>query len=375
MTEDIKTNQKYNPETHLEEIECEVSKATFDKNFEKAIKLVAQNASAPGFRKGKVPKAVLLRNSFEAISDKAINLCIDDCVKSLSELKPRPLEPLNVTSLKQTEGENLSFTLSYLPTPSVEITDISKIAIKKVEPKQTDDAEVEKELANIWYYYSHKKNNETKREDFSIEKVDSDFFTTTDIATDYPGIKSAEELKDMLRTYINQTYERDAAMSWERLVQDEIIKSAKYTKAEGLIDKELNKRLENYKAKFTQIGMNADEYMEKNKLSGDELKKEWAPAAERDVKLEIFLQTYGQEKKIEPTSEDIKANMQQLDPQTRNAYGNDENTLRSLIRYYFINQKAYEDIITIVRKNSGLDKEDATIETEKPQKKKVSKKK
>jgi hypothetical protein len=37
-------------------------------------------------------------------------------------------------------------------------------------------------------------------------------------------------------------------------------------------------------------------------------------------------------------------------------YNNDMGRITALIRYYFINQKSYNDIIDIVRKNSGIEK-------------------
>ncbi len=122
--------------------------------------------------------------------------------------------------------------------------------------------------------------------------------------------------------------------------------------------------------------MNADEYMEKNNLKAEDLKAEWRPQAETDVKFELILQKYGEANKIEPTEEDYAQNLASLDDQTRKMYNNDEERLKGLIRYYYINQRSYIEILDKVKSNSASP-EGKTEAGEKPKKqpKKSEKKK
>lgn len=194
-----------------------------------------------------------------------------------------------------------------------------------------------------------------KKEDYTEKKIDNDFFEKSEIIKDNPALTSFPELKKFITNYINQTYEADANINWEKLVQDEIIKNAEFIKVEALVEKELDKRLQNYKAKFTQIGMNADDYMKSSNVKIEDLKAEWKPQAEKDVKLELVLQKYGETMKFEPSEEETKENLASLDAETRKMYDNDEVRMRALIRYYYINQKSYNNILALVRGNSGIE--------------------
>jgi FKBP-type peptidyl-prolyl cis-trans isomerase (trigger factor) len=352
---EIKITQKYNNETFLEEIECVVAKADFDKNFEKAIDAVSKIAVAPGFRKGHVPRNVVLRNNLQQISDKAIDLSIQEAAENITDLEPRPLEPLNIKSITPTEDGGLTVVFTYIPFPSVKLGKLDSLKVAKVDAKKATEEEITKELENIWFHYQGRLDSSIKKEDFAPEKLDADFFEKTDIKNDNPALTSAEELRKFLEDYINQTYEADANMSWEKQAQEKIVEAGDYDKVDALIEKELDKRLQNYKAKFTQIGMNADDYMKSNNVNPDDLKKEWKPQAERDVKLELVLQKYGEEKGFEPTEDDMQENLANLDAETKKMYDNDESRIRSLIRYYFINQKSYNDILDSIRKNSGIE--------------------
>lgn len=351
---EIKITQKYNTETYLEEIECVVEKEDFDKNFEKALDAVTKVATAAGFRKGHVPRNVVLRNNLQQISDRAIDISIQQAAETITDLDPRPLEPLSIKSITPTDNGGLTIIFTYIPFPSVKLGKIDQIKVKKEKDKEATEEEITKELENIWFHYQGRRDSSIKKEDFNESKLDEEFFTQTEIKKDNPALTSKESLKDFITNYLNQSYESDGMMNWEKLVQDEIVKNAEYIKVEALIEKELEKRLQNYKAKFVQIGMNADDYMKQNNVDEESLKKEWAPQAERDVKLELVLQKYGEEKGYEPTEEEILENLAQIDPETKKSYGNDELRLRSLIKYYFVNQKSYNDIMAQVRKNSGV---------------------
>src|SRR5687767_177 len=125
--------QSFNKETFLEEIEILVPKADFDKYFEKAVELIIKTSTAPGFRKGKVPKNVVLANRYNDIADRAVELTVNDAVKDLGDLDPKPLEPFHVQSI-DSAGEDanadLKITLTYLPMPKVELPDFSKIKVE-----------------------------------------------------------------------------------------------------------------------------------------------------------------------------------------------------------------------------------------------------
>jgi FKBP-type peptidyl-prolyl cis-trans isomerase (trigger factor) len=351
---DIKITQKYNADTFLEEIECVVSKVDVDKNFEKAVGEIMKTAVAPGFRKGHVPKNAVLKQNLQQISDKAIDISIQLAAENIVNLTPRPLEPLSVQSINPGEDGAIVIKFAYIPYPDVKLGDMEKIKVSKLDAKKATSEEVEKEITNIWFHYASRLDPELKKEDFSESKIDADFFEKSEIKKDNPALTSYLELKKFIEEYINQTYESDANINWEKLVQDEIVKKAEYIKAEALVEKELDKRLQNYKAKFTQIGMDADEYMKSSNVKIDELKAEWKPQAEKDVKLELVLQKYGEIKKFEPSEEEIKENLSSLDAETKKMYDNDEVRMRALIRYYFINQKSYNDILASVRENSGI---------------------
>lgn len=351
----FKISQTYNTETYLEEIEIIVPKDEFDKYFEVALEKVRKTTTAPGFRKGTVPRNVVLANRYNQIADASVEIVVNEAIKDLDNLDPKPLEPFvvkSISSVSEDANSDLKIILTYLPMPKVELADISKIKVEKKEAKKTDAEEIAKEIQNIWFAYAQKLDPETKKEDYAKEKIDSEFLEKSGITAENPDIKSFEDLEKFIEEYINRTYEQSANIDLDNAIRDEIIKESKYTKIDALVNRELEKRVENYLSRFKEIGMDPKEYLEKNNVNLDDLKKEWKEQAEKDVKFEMILQEYGRQKEIKPSEEEIVSELSKLDPQTRKTYDNDEERLRSLISYYFVNNKAYVELFNLVRENS-----------------------
>lgn len=351
----LKYSQNYNDKTFKEEIEFVIKSEEFDTFFQKAYAEIAKNASAKGFRKGKVPQNIVLTNYYPQIADRAVELAVVDHLARIDNIEPKPLEPFIIQSIDYIECENkekkdIKIIVSYLPTPSVKIVDVDKIKIESKKAKKATEEEVENEIKNIWFSYAQKLDPNTKQEDYSKDKITQEFLTNSGINKENPEIKSVEDLKKFVENYINETYKRSSEMDLEEEIRKELIKLSDFSKVDGIIERELSKRVETYLEKFRQIGMNPEEYLQKSNINIDDLKKEWREKAEEDVKFEILLQEYGKANGIAPTEEEIQSEISKLDNETKKMYNFDEDRLRKLITYYFINNKSYMELMDKVKK-------------------------
>lgn len=138
-----------------EQVEKNLVKVVFEvsaEDFEEAIKKVyAKNAkkySVPGFRKGKVPRAVIEKYYTEAVFyDDAINMVLpkayEDAVKE-AELEPVARPEIDVDEIKH--AQPVVFTALVTTKPEVKLGEYTGIEIEKIENNVTDsdvDAELE----------------------------------------------------------------------------------------------------------------------------------------------------------------------------------------------------------------------------------------
>lgn len=350
-----KFTQKYNSETYLEEIEVITSKDQLDKFFQKALTEITKVASAPGFRKGRVPTNVVMANRYNEIADRSIELLVSDALKEKGEIKPTPLDIISIISVRnisEDKESDIAITLGYLPFPEVKLPNLESIKIKKTDSKKTNKEEVEKEIENVWFSYAGQKDPNIKKEDFKKELINDEFIKESGIINDDSNIKSYEDLYTFIEDYINKTYERSSEIDWENQILSEMVKSSEFTHSEGILAKELDRRIENYLGKFKEIGVDPEEYLKKNNVNLDDLKKEWSEKADHDVKLELVLQSYGHENHIHPSEEEMQSELSKLDQNTKKMYNFDEDRLRNLVNYYYVNNKSYIDLVSKIKKQN-----------------------
>lgn len=137
-----------------EQVEKNLVKVVFEvsaEDFEAAIKKVyAKNAkkySVPGFRKGKVPRAVIEKYYTEAVFyDDAINLVLPEAYEAA--IKEADLEPVARPDLDVDEivsGKPVVFTALVTTKPDVTLGDYKGLKIEKIEHTVSDE-DVTKEL-------------------------------------------------------------------------------------------------------------------------------------------------------------------------------------------------------------------------------------
>ena len=143
----VKTEQV---EKNLVKVVFEVSAEDFQAAIQKVYLKNAKKYSVPGFRKGKVPRAVIEKYYTEAVFyDDAINMVLpeayDAAIKE-AELDSVARPELDVDEIKP--GEPIVFTALVTTKPEVKLGKYLGIKIDKIEHIVTDD-DVNAELENV----------------------------------------------------------------------------------------------------------------------------------------------------------------------------------------------------------------------------------
>lgn len=134
----VKTEQV---EKNLVKVVFEVSAEDFEKAIQKVYAKNAKKYSVPGFRKGKVPRAIIEKYYTAAVFyDDAINLVLPeafDAALKEAELESVARPELDVDEIKP--GEPVVFTALVTTKPEVELGDYLGIEIEKIEHNVTDE--------------------------------------------------------------------------------------------------------------------------------------------------------------------------------------------------------------------------------------------
>ncbi|MBI4032318.1 trigger factor [Candidatus Berkelbacteria bacterium] len=100
------------------------------------------------------------------------------------------------------------------------------------------------------------------------------------------GRKSADELKDAITTQLGQEKETEARQALETKVLDEVMKKAKLEIPRSLVEEELTRRVDHMKS---QLGAMWGKFLEQQKKTEAEIRKDLEPQAEQSVKAGLVL--------------------------------------------------------------------------------------
>lgn len=156
----------------------------FSKEIKHAAKLLGERVTIPGFRKGKVPFAVIeQRLGKETLIDEASNALIQKSTRdALKTLGLIPVTENKADVITNEEGKDFVFTLTFTPFPEVTLGEYKNLDAEKVVEPVTDE-DVDKQLEQV---RKHHANLIEAPEGDAI--VDGDFITL-----DYTGTINGEK--------------------------------------------------------------------------------------------------------------------------------------------------------------------------------------
>ena len=158
--------------------------AEFSKAIKRAATMLGERVNIPGFRKGKVPQAILERQiGKDAIIDEATNALLQKSTReALRVLNLIPVSENKADVLTNEEGKDFVFTLTFTPFPQVTLGEYKNLDAEKVVEPVTDE-DIAKQLETL---RGHHANLIDAAEGDAI--VDGDFITL-----DYTGTINGEK--------------------------------------------------------------------------------------------------------------------------------------------------------------------------------------
>ncbi|WP_017211516.1 trigger factor [Clostridium beijerinckii] len=137
-------------ETNVIKLEIRVEAEKFDAALTKAYNKNKGRYNIPGFRKGKVPMAMVKKfYGVEVFYDDAVNFAIDESYpEALNAENIRPVDYPQVDIVELGEGKELVYTATVTTYPEVELGEYKGLDIKK-PIYEVEDAEIDKQIKEM----------------------------------------------------------------------------------------------------------------------------------------------------------------------------------------------------------------------------------
>lgn len=305
----MKISVKKLPKSEVE-IEGEIDSEIFESYFDKALKKLGENLKLDGFRKGKIPKAVMLSNIPE------INILEEMAELALSEYYPKiiadekidAISRPEVSILKLARHNPLNFKIKTAVLPEIKLPDYKKTSQKIIseiteEEKNTEvsDEDLDNTIMDIrksrapkvhMAEHEHKEGEEHEHPEPELPELNDEFVQALGPFKDVADFKA--KLKENIKLEKeNQLKEKTRLKIIEKIIEESVLEVP-----EILIEVELDKILYKMESDITQMGLKFEDYLKHLNKTIADLRKEFRNDGEKKAKFALILNEIAKMEKI-----------------------------------------------------------------------------
>ncbi|MEK9131465.1 MAG: trigger factor [Patescibacteria group bacterium] len=316
----------------------------------KALKKMTEHAELPGFRKGKVPEAVLIKKIGEiGLLTEAVEMAVEETIGAiLLETKVKPLVRPEMIVTKIAEGMPVSLTLKIEVVPEVTLPDYKSLAKKEnTKPKEigaVTEKEIDEVIAYIRKEYAHREMHkhdagEAPNHDHGeIAEADLPVFDDAFVKT-VGEFKDVADFKNKVKENLTKEKEMKAKEKNRLAIIDAIVSKSDMVIPKTLTENELNKMESQFKHDVEKMGVKVDDYLKHIKKTIADQRADWKKDAEKRVKIDLILHTIADTEKIVLNQTQVEAEVEAL---LKHYPGADRVRTKAYVESMLANSKVFE---------------------------------
>lgn len=246
-----------------------------------AIKTLGESVQIPGFRQGRVPEDVLVKQvgDMRILEETAEVALAREYSHILEEAKLSSIGQPQVSITKLAPGVPLEFMIRVALEPEFRLPDYKKIAADVASG--TDDLDVtDAEIENVV--------KELEGRNINVE------------------LKEGETVQSRVKENLTEEKKFRAKEKKRLALVTELVKATDMSVPKILIEAELDKMTAQFKEDVSKMGVSFEDYLKELKKTEEEVRSEWRPQALDRVKAEAIVAKIAEAEKIEPKPEDLE---------------------------------------------------------------------
>jgi FKBP-type peptidyl-prolyl cis-trans isomerase (trigger factor) len=288
------------------EFQAEIPAEILERHTLEELARYAEGFALPGFRKGKVPHALVRQHVgemdlLEGAADEALRDAMRELVEAESlDVLGRP----ELTVTKIAPQNPLEFKIRFAKAPEVSLPDYRKIA-KTILEKKPDltvtDKEIDEAIGRIREMTGMTPANADNKEQGAATPL------TDDEAKKFGPFENAEAFRKELAKNLEREKElREKDRAREEMIA-QIVEHAKVKIPPMLVEQELREFVEDRDRRIADAGLSMEQYLKETQKTAEELEKEERGLIEKDIATSLVIRAMrSKEPSMEPSERDIQ---------------------------------------------------------------------
>lgn len=317
------------------EVTVGVPWADLEPKWNETLQKLSADLELAGFRKGTAPLSMVEQQLGQKLQDETLKAAMPNfLIEALQGSDVVPIDYPRYELISFVKGQGLQFKALVTDRPKVSIGEYKGIKVTRPAPKQVSEEEVGKVVDDLYKRWKSRPQSRPQKEETQNNQGSIDFQKPQSETTSLAGspvtpaqIKSEEpddtfakamgasdlaDLKVKIRKDLEANVSYNNELDFEEAILQEVEKITNVELPEVLISDELNRMLVSLQRRVADMGLLLEDYLRGQGKTLEQLKKEWEPQAEKNVRMELGLSEIARMENVNITDEELQAEIDKI---------------------------------------------------------------
>lgn len=288
---------------------------------------VNSEVELPGFRKGQAPVEMVEQQQMQQIQSQFLQAVMPQGVmEALQGTDIVPIDYPQYQVLSFAKGSDLSFKARVTHRPIVTVGAYKTIKVARPAVKVVTDAEVQKIIDDLFKRYKARPQALQTQPQPPTQGLsgsmnfNSQANAAAPVTSDSPddnfakamGAQDFQDLKQKIKLDLEDEAKYNNELDYEEAILQEVEKITTVDIPDVLIQDELNRMLVSLQRRVADMGLLLDDYLRNQNKTLEQLKGEWKPQAEKNVKMELGLSEIARTENVVITDQELQAEIDKV---------------------------------------------------------------
>lgn len=313
------------------EVAIEVPWADLSVAWDQTLQKMAAEVEISGFRKGAAPLPMVEGQLGNKLQDEVLKTAMPQfLIEALKDTDIIPIDYPKYDLVSFTKGTPLQFKATITNRPTVTLGNYKTIKASKPVLKPVTEEEVQKVIDDLQKRWNSSKSaaasnqssqapNQTGSINFqqqgSVPAQSDDSFPKA------MGATNMEDLKAKIRKDLESNVTYNNELDYEEGILQEVEKITTVELPDILISDELNRMLVSLQRRVADMGLLLEDYLKGQGKTLEQIKAEWMPQAEKNVRMELGLAEIARLENVTISDQELQAEVEKIqDPRVKKQF-------------------------------------------------------
>lgn len=309
----------------LVDVQVQVPWADLEPKWNETLQRMAQEVEIAGFRKGTAPLPMVEGQLGSRLQDEFLkNAMPQFLIEALKGTDIVPIDYPKYQLISFTKSQPLQFKATITNRPVVTVGNYKAIKVAKPTPKPVTEEEVNKVIDDLFKRWKTRQPLEQAPENQSGQTGSISFQggqtqapsgqtnTPDDNFAKAMGATTLADLRDKIRKDLEANVSYNNELDYEEAILQEVEKMTTVELPDILIQDELNRMLVSLQRRVADMGLLLEDYLKGQGKTLEQLKNEWKPQAEKNVRMELGLADIARQENVTVSDAELQAEIDKI---------------------------------------------------------------